>query len=100
MTWLLLCDITLGLAILISSWRLVRGPALPDRVVALDLMTTFIVGFACLRSIASGNWVFFDLALAIGLVGFIGTIAFSVFIERRQQEALAADAPAEVEEAT
>ena len=81
-------DVVLAAAILLAAWRLLRGPGLPDRVVALDILSTTVVGFGCLRSIASGRFVFLDLALAIGLVGFIGTVAFALFIERSTDESL------------
>ena len=63
--------------------RLVRGPTLADRVVALDLMSMLIVAFLTLFALAVGGDAFLDAALALALVAFLATVAFARFIERR-----------------
>lgn len=72
----------LGLAILLSLWRLVRGPGLPDRILALD--TLYVVTTALL--VALGIWldsgVYFEAAMLIALLGFVGTVAFARYLER------------------
>ena len=70
--------LTVGLAI----WRLVMGPSLPDRVVALDLMTVAIVLFCGLAALRSGDAAFLDVALVLALVGFLATVALARFAER------------------
>ena len=57
--------------------RLVRGPSLPDRVVALDMMTLAIVGFCGLAAVRSGVSAFLDVALVLALVGFLATVALA-----------------------
>ena len=67
----------------LACYRLVRGPTLPDRVVALDLMTVLATAFAALAALASGRRSVLDVALALALVGFLSTAAFARFAERR-----------------
>jgi multicomponent Na+:H+ antiporter subunit F len=67
-----------GLAFL----RLVLGPTMPDRVVALDKMTVSIVAFCGLAAIWSGDAAFLDVALVLALVGFLATVALARFAER------------------
>lgn len=63
--------------------RLVIGPSLADRVVALDGLVVTIVAGVLLNSIRSGRDWFLDGALVLAFVGFLGTIAGARFIERR-----------------
>ncbi len=71
--------VTVGLAV----WRLARGPGLPDRVVALDMMTVAIVAFCGLAAVRSGDAAFLDVALVLALVGFLATVALARFAERQ-----------------
>lgn len=64
--------------------RLVRGPTLPDRVVALDMMTITIVSFCGLAAVRFDEPAFLDVALALALVGFLATVALARFAERAQ----------------
>lgn len=70
-------------AIVLAFLRLVRGPSLPDRVVALDLVTILAVAFCGLFAIFSGEPAFLDVAIALALVAFLATVAFARFTERR-----------------
>jgi multicomponent Na+:H+ antiporter subunit F len=63
--------------------RMARGPSLADRVVALDLLAILTVAFAALFAIASGQAAFLDVAIALALVAFLGTVAFARYAERR-----------------
>ncbi len=71
-------SVALGLALL----RLVRGPTVTDRVVALELVATIFVGVVAAHSIASREPVFLDVAIVLALVGFLGAIAFARFISQ------------------
>ncbi len=64
--------------------RLVRGPSLPDRVVALDLITILAVAFSALFAIAADEPAYLDVAIALALVAFLATVAFARFAERRE----------------
>jgi len=72
------------LAVGLAVYRLARGPSLPDRVVALDLMTVAIVAFCGLAAIRSGETAFLDVALVLALVGFLATVALARFAERQR----------------
>jgi multicomponent Na+:H+ antiporter subunit F len=73
----------IGVAILCGFVRLVRGPSLPDRVVALDFMTASAVAVAGVWAIASENPVFLDASMILALITFVGTVAFARYLERR-----------------
>lgn len=70
-------------AIVFSFIRLVRGPSLPDRVVALDLMTTLGIAVTAVYAIATDQEIFIDVASIVALVSFLGTIAFAYYVEKR-----------------
>jgi len=69
-------------ALFVALGRLVRGPSLPARVVALDLMGTLAVGLIAVQAVTSGQSVLLDVAIALALIGFLGTVAFARFIEK------------------
>jgi multicomponent Na+:H+ antiporter subunit F len=66
----------------LASLRLILGPTLPDRVVALDLLTMLVVAFLALFALATGVGAYLDAALALALVGFLATIAFAQYVDR------------------
>ncbi|MEM9012667.1 MAG: monovalent cation/H+ antiporter complex subunit F [Pseudomonadota bacterium] len=71
------------LTVALAVYRLARGPSLPDRVVALDLMTVAIVAFCGLAAIRTGDAAFLDVALALALIGFLATVALARYAERQ-----------------
>jgi multicomponent Na+:H+ antiporter subunit F len=71
-----------GLALFLSFVRLVRGPTLPDRVVALDVMGVQAVGGIAAYAVATGQPVLAEPATVLALVGFLGTVAFARYLER------------------
>ncbi len=72
----------LSIGIVLAFIRLLRGPNIPDRLVALDLLTTVGVGIAALYSIAYNEPVYLDVAIVLALVAFLGTVTFSRYIEK------------------
>ena len=74
--------VTLGLALLIAFVRLVAGPTLPDRIVAMDLFGALVVGFIVVLAAWSGVHAMLDAAIVIALVSFLGTIAYATYVER------------------
>jgi multicomponent Na+:H+ antiporter subunit F len=68
-------------AFLLSALRLYRGPTLPDRVVALDLMTVLSVGVLGTYAILVDEAAFLDVAIVLSLITFIATIAFARHVE-------------------
>lgn len=74
--------VTLGVALLVAFMRLVRGPTLPDRIVAMDLIGVLVVGVIVVLAGWSGVRATLDAAIVIALVGFLGTIAYATYVER------------------
>jgi multicomponent Na+:H+ antiporter subunit F len=72
----------LSLAMLLAVVRLLRGPSLPARVVALDLMASLSVGFIATYAVLTEQPLFLDVALVLALVAFLGTVAFAFYIEK------------------
>lgn len=75
-----------GLALFLAFFRLVRGPSLPDRVVALDLIGVIAVGVIAAYDILTEQPVLLDAATVVALVAFLGTVAFAHYVERRKQD--------------
>ena len=77
--------IALGLvsaALLLSFWRLLAGPSKPDRILALDTLYVNTVALLVLLGINLGSNLYFEAALLIAMIGFVGTVALSKFLTR------------------
>lgn len=74
--------LVLGIGMILAFGRLVRGPSLPDRVVAADVLATMMIGALVVVAITTSQAFLLDIALAIALVVFLGTIALAMAIER------------------
>lgn len=70
------------LALLLSAWRLLRGPSLPDRILALDTLYINALALLVLEGVRQGHALYFEVALLIGLLGFVGTVVLSKFVMR------------------
>lgn len=81
--------VMLGLALLIATIRVVIGPTLADRVLALDLLTVVAMGFVGSIAIRTGLTLYLDIAISLALLGFLATIAFARYMltRRRDREA-------------
>lgn len=75
--------VILSIALLVTVARVVRGPTLPDRVLGLDMLVAIAMGFIAVIAIDSGFNLYIDIAIALGLVGFLATVAFARFILAR-----------------
>ena len=76
--------IVLGLGC--SFARLVKGPTLPDRVVSVDVITVLAVAVVGLLAVAHDAPDLLDVAVALALVAFLATLAFSWYAERRTEQ--------------
>ena len=74
--------VILGLALLMSLVRIVKGPTLPDRVVAMDLFGVLVVGLIVVLAGWSGVRATLDAAIVIALIGFLGTVAYATYVRR------------------
>jgi multicomponent Na+:H+ antiporter subunit F len=72
----------LSLALLFAFLRLTRGPSLPDRVVALELIASVVVGYVGVHAIDTGVSSLLDVAIVIALTAFLAAIGFARFLER------------------
>ena len=75
----------LAVAACLTFVRLLKGPTLPDRVVAIDLIGVLMVCILVVTSAATGQQALLDVAMVVALISFIGTVAYSRYIERRRQ---------------
>lgn len=71
----------LAAAFAIGFARLVRGPHLPDRIVALDMLALIGICAAALHALETGATAYLDLALVMALVSFLSTVAFARYVE-------------------
>ncbi len=77
--------IALGLvstALALSFWRLLLGPSKPDRILALDTLYVNTVALLVLLGIHLRSNLYFEAALLIAMIGFVGTVALSKFLTR------------------
>lgn len=71
-----------GLALLMCTWRVVRGPERVDRILALDTMYVNVVALVVLLGIRYDTALLFEAALLIALLGFVTTVALSRYLSR------------------
>ena len=72
----------LAAALALNVWRLVRGPSAADRIAALDTAYINAVALLVLLGIARDSALYFEAALLIALLGFVGTVALCKFVLR------------------
>jgi multicomponent K+:H+ antiporter subunit F len=72
----------LVLALALNLWRLLRGPTIGDRIAALDTMVINAIALILLFGIFKTDETFFEAALLLAMVGFVGTVAYCKFILR------------------
>jgi multicomponent Na+:H+ antiporter subunit F len=77
--------ILLSLALVLGFIRLVRGPSLADRVVALELLASLTVGFIGVSVVSSGRAPFLDVAMVLALTAFLAALAFARYLEKGGQ---------------
>jgi len=78
-----LCFGGLSLAALLTMVRLVRGPSVPDRIVALDLLLQIVVAGIAVAAAVTRDGTYLAVLVAVALLGFVGTITVGRFVERR-----------------
>lgn len=72
-----------GLAMLMALYRLLRGPTLPDRILALDTLFVATIAEVMLFGMHMDTPIYFEAALIIAMLGFVGTVVLSKYILRR-----------------
>jgi multicomponent K+:H+ antiporter subunit F len=74
--------VCVGFAIALCAWRLLRGPELPDRLLALDTMAVNAVALAILLGIRWSTPLLFEAALIIAMLGFVSTVGLGRYLSR------------------
>lgn len=72
-----------GLSMLLSLWRLLRGPGVPDRILALDTLYINTIAALILFGMHLESAIYFEAALIIAMLGFVGTVVLSKYVLRR-----------------
>ncbi len=75
--------VVLTLAFLITVLRVILGPTLADRVVALDMLVAIAIGYISVIAMKTGYHLYIDIAIALSLVGFLATVALARFVLAR-----------------
>jgi len=75
--------VVVGVAMLLSLWRLLRGPTAPDRILALDTLYVNTVAQLILFGMYLDSELYFEAALIIAMLGFFGTVVLSKYVIRR-----------------
>jgi multicomponent K+:H+ antiporter subunit F len=71
-----------AVAMLLNAWRLLRGPAVPDRILALDTLYINALALVVVFGVALDSKLYFEVAMLIGLLGFVGTVALAKYLLR------------------
>ncbi|MFZ4538773.1 K+/H+ antiporter subunit F [Propionivibrio sp.] len=72
----------IGLAMILSFWRLLRGPDILDRILALDTLTINAIALLVLFGLHTNSTTYFELALLMAIMGFVGTVALCKYLLR------------------
>lgn len=75
----------IGLSILIIFLRLVIGPTIEDRIVALDLLSANAIAFIAVYSVQNKTTTFLDVGVIVAILAFLGTVAFAFYLEKRRK---------------
>lgn len=75
--------VVMSLALLLGFARLSYGPSLADRVVALDVIATLLVGLLIVHGIAAGETLSLRVATVLALINFVGAVGFALYLGRR-----------------
>lgn len=76
----------LSLSFVLTVYRVIAGPTLPDRILALDMLVATAIGFIAVIGLKTGFTLYLDIAIALGLVGFLATVALARFVLTRSQK--------------
>jgi multicomponent Na+:H+ antiporter subunit F len=75
--------VMLAAAFVLAAMRLIRGPSMPDRLIALDLGAILLLGLVAVHVVRTGYEVLLNVATGLALVAFLGTVALARYVESR-----------------
>jgi multicomponent K+:H+ antiporter subunit F len=81
-TVILIVFAMIGLSLLLNVWRLIIGPSIPDRILALDTMYINSIALIILYGMSMGTALYFEAALLIAMLGFVSTVAVCKYLLR------------------
>ncbi|KAF7774475.1 K+/H+ antiporter subunit F [Pseudoalteromonas citrea] len=81
-TVILIVFAMIGISLLLNLWRLVVGPSVPDRILALDTMYINSIALIILYGMSMGTALYFEAALLIAMLGFVSTVAVCKYLLR------------------
>jgi multicomponent K+:H+ antiporter subunit F len=81
-TVILIVFAMIGLSLLLNIWRLLVGPSVPDRILALDTMYINSIALIILYGMTMGTSLYFEAALLIAMLGFVSTVAVCKYLLR------------------
>jgi len=75
----------LSISVVLVFIRFIKGPGVVDRVIALDLLITIGISIIAMYSVINNQPTFLDIAMILALIAFLGTVAFSYYLQRRKK---------------
>jgi multicomponent Na+:H+ antiporter subunit F len=79
------CFAVLGLALVLSFYRLLKGPSQVDRIGVFDLLMAIAIALLAGVAMLSRNEVFLDIAIVLAFVSFLSTVAFAAYVEQGEE---------------
>jgi multicomponent Na+:H+ antiporter subunit F len=73
------------ISVILVFIRFIKGPGVSDRVISLDLLITIGIAIIAVYSVISNQPTFLDIALILALIAFLGTIAYSYYLEKKKR---------------
>ena len=77
--------VVLAASAILVLYRFIKGPTLPDRVTAIDLITTTVIAIIVVFSILWDSPNFFDVAMVLSLISFLGSISYAFYLTKRNK---------------
>jgi multicomponent Na+:H+ antiporter subunit F len=76
----------LSICLILTLVQFIKGPSLPDRVVALDVFAGNVLAILAIYSVLTEVEVFLNVALALSLIAFVGTMSFAYYLVRQKED--------------
>ena len=84
MEWINIAFWVLVALMVLCFYRVIMGPTVADRVVAIDILGIIVVGICVVLSISTGKSFLIDIGIAWIILSFIGTLTMAKYLERRK----------------
>lgn len=76
----------LALALVFALYRFIKGPTVPDRIIALELLITISIGIIVVYSIVTHQSTLLDIAMVFALIAFLGTLSFTFYLKQKNMQ--------------